>query len=210
MMSVAELRGWLAGVASDEMVGIDDGGMILCVHGDPDHYLEIGGLPDEPELAEPDLAEVRQVRGGKFELTPAEDQAAFEAEAKAHAAAAELGVCDVCMRSDVEIDHTNTDGVLMCVSCAAEEGDRPQFECPKCKRTDRIDIAAWVDVRLIQDGDSIETSADDAEQHDTNWEGNSPARCCACGYRGKVYQFDREEWDPIPVNQQVCEFGEVK
>ena len=43
-----ELIDWLNSLDDDDLIGIDDGGLILTVGGKEDYY-EIGGLPEESE-----------------------------------------------------------------------------------------------------------------------------------------------------------------
>ena len=43
-----ELIDWLNGLDDDDLIGIDDGGLILTVGGKEDYY-EIGGLPQQSE-----------------------------------------------------------------------------------------------------------------------------------------------------------------
>jgi hypothetical protein len=83
-----------------------------------------------------------------------------------------------------------------------------RFWCPKCKRIDRIEITMQVNARLIEhDEDDIETSTDDAQCQDTEWGGDSPAYCVACGYRGKVDDFDHED---VPAAATDISKAEVK
>lgn len=51
-MPVRELRGWLDTLGDDQLVGVDEGGLCLVVAGDPEPYLEIGGMPDDEEDTE--------------------------------------------------------------------------------------------------------------------------------------------------------------
>ena len=48
-MEVREIKEWLDTLSDDDVVGIDDGGLCLQVVGDPEPYLEVGGMPDEIE-----------------------------------------------------------------------------------------------------------------------------------------------------------------
>jgi len=76
---------------------------------------------------------------------------------------------------------------------AAESTEGYRFWCPACKATDSIDVTATVFVRLMQyqgDPDHIETDADLAHDYSHEWDHSSPARCDACGYCGKVGDFD--------------------
>jgi hypothetical protein len=59
------------------------------------------------------------------------------------------------------------------------------MKCPDCGRTDEIDIAATVYVRLYPDG----TDALTARNGDHEWGNHSPAVCCACEYAGTVGEF---------------------
>ena len=51
MMAVdkKEIMDWLNSLPEGTEVGIDDGGMILHVVGDPKPYLEIGGIPEDED-----------------------------------------------------------------------------------------------------------------------------------------------------------------
>jgi len=49
MIMVSELQRWLATLAADDGVGVDDGGLTLVSHKQPDVYLEIGGIPEKEE-----------------------------------------------------------------------------------------------------------------------------------------------------------------
>jgi hypothetical protein len=46
MTTAKELQDWAATLLPDEVVGIDDGGLTICVVGQT-AYLEIGGLPED-------------------------------------------------------------------------------------------------------------------------------------------------------------------
>lgn len=46
MMSVTEVREWLASLPDDAMVAVDDGGLCLQLVSDESVYCEVGGLPD--------------------------------------------------------------------------------------------------------------------------------------------------------------------
>lgn len=45
MMSNADIKAWLAALAEDAKIGVDEGGVTLVVLGD-DRYLEVGGIPN--------------------------------------------------------------------------------------------------------------------------------------------------------------------
>jgi hypothetical protein len=65
------------------------------------------------------------------------------------------------------------------------------FWCPKCKDPHHIDITALVDVRMVQDSaGEWETDAAEAECRDTEWSGDSVAKCHGCGFVGTVDDFD--------------------
>ena len=46
-MQVKEIKEWLSALSDDDSVGVDDGGLCLCVVDDPEPYLEIGGMPED-------------------------------------------------------------------------------------------------------------------------------------------------------------------
>jgi hypothetical protein len=50
-VSVTELRRWLFTLPIDSEVGIDEGGLTLCVVGEERVYFEVGGMPEEDEDA---------------------------------------------------------------------------------------------------------------------------------------------------------------
>jgi hypothetical protein len=57
MMEVSELVEWLQRCSPGDMVGIDEGGLALCVGHDlqfdgTDDYIEIGGFPEEGDTDE--------------------------------------------------------------------------------------------------------------------------------------------------------------
>ena len=71
------------------------------------------------------------------------------------------------------------------------------YACPKCGRTDKIDICADVWVRLIQpeeDPEAFETDADEAEggNQGHEFDRNHGAICRACGEHGNVSKFETE------------------
>lgn len=51
-MTVREIQEWLKTLKPTDRVGVDDGGLCLCVVGDEEPYLEIGGLPADDDAAE--------------------------------------------------------------------------------------------------------------------------------------------------------------
>jgi hypothetical protein len=63
------------------------------------------------------------------------------------------------------------------------------IRCPKCRSTDQIDIAATVWLRVMEDG----TDADQSENGDHDFEPTSPATCNACGFAGRVQDFEEED-----------------
>jgi hypothetical protein len=62
------------------------------------------------------------------------------------------------------------------------------MRCPKCKGTGRIDVQAIVYLRLVRDG----TDADASQNGDHEWSTESAASC-ACGFHGKVYDFNTSQ-----------------
>jgi len=73
-----------------------------------------------------------------------------------------------------------------------------QFDmvCPKCGRTDQLDIAATVWVRLTPDG----TDNDAADDGDHEWDDDSVCRCAACGWAGTVLNASPDDGDGDPVH----------
>jgi hypothetical protein len=48
-ISVKDLKQWLDSIPNSTQIGVDDGGLTLQVVGNPDVYLEVGGISDEKE-----------------------------------------------------------------------------------------------------------------------------------------------------------------
>jgi hypothetical protein len=46
MMTVRDIKAWLNTLPDDDSVGVDDGGLTLVPAGQPDAWLEIGGMPE--------------------------------------------------------------------------------------------------------------------------------------------------------------------
>jgi len=63
------------------------------------------------------------------------------------------------------------------------------IRCPKCRATDQIDIAATVWLRVTEDG----TDADQSEDGNHEFGPDSPVTCSACGFTGRLHDFDQEE-----------------
>lgn len=61
------------------------------------------------------------------------------------------------------------------------------MKCPACGKSDRIDIAATVWVRLCKDG----TDMYEAANSDQEWTANSAAYCGSCGHGGTVASFTK-------------------
>ena len=59
------------------------------------------------------------------------------------------------------------------------------MRCPACGKSDRIDIAATVFVRLCRSGTDIFAAANG----DHEWTDSSAAHCCSCGHAGTVASF---------------------
>ena len=59
------------------------------------------------------------------------------------------------------------------------------LSCPKCGRSDRIDICADVWVRLTRDG----TDADQSRCGDHMWGDDSTALCTECHWAGPVKEL---------------------
>ncbi len=53
-MDVKEIKDWLDTLDPDDGVGVDEGGLCLVVEGEPDCYLEIGGIPLPEDESEDD------------------------------------------------------------------------------------------------------------------------------------------------------------
>lgn len=60
-----------------------------------------------------------------------------------------------------------------------------EMQCPKCKKDSYLDVQVQSWVRLVPDG----TDADEASEHDTEWDEDSRCDCRNCGNSGKVHQF---------------------
>jgi hypothetical protein len=65
------------------------------------------------------------------------------------------------------------------------------LRCPRCRRTDSIDILAAIWVRLVHDG----TDPDLAHNGDHEWGDDSVAFCGHCKYTGPVSRFDTPSTD---------------
>ena len=52
MMAVDEIKRWLDTLPPNDSVGVDEGGLQLVSHQDPDAWLEIGGMPLPEDLEE--------------------------------------------------------------------------------------------------------------------------------------------------------------
>lgn len=48
-ITVKELGDWLTTLQDDDLVAIDDGGLVLQSVENPEVYIEIGGIPEEEE-----------------------------------------------------------------------------------------------------------------------------------------------------------------
>lgn len=59
------------------------------------------------------------------------------------------------------------------------------MKCPDCGRSDEIDVAATIWVRLCRDG----TDVTEAENGDHEWTDTSAASCASCGQHGTVASF---------------------
>ena len=66
-----------------------------------------------------------------------------------------------------------------------ECGNQFGLRYPDCGRSDEIDIAATVWVRLCPEGTDVTA----AECGDHEWENSSTAKCCACGHCATVAAF---------------------
>jgi hypothetical protein len=62
--------------------------------------------------------------------------------------------------------------------------NRFNMRCPKCGDADHIVIAAIVNVRLTSAGAEVRDET-------PNWAGANGAGCEACGYEGKVDEFEK-------------------
>ena len=66
------------------------------------------------------------------------------------------------------------------------------MRCPACGKSDRIDIAATVWVRLCLDGTDMYEPANS----DQEWTDDSAAYCGSCGHGGTVATFTVKEATP--------------
>ena len=62
------------------------------------------------------------------------------------------------------------------------------MKCPDCRKSDQIDVAATIWVRLREDG----TDVTEAANGDHEWDKDSAAVCHSCGRAGMVREFDVE------------------
>lgn len=82
----------------------------------------------------------------------------------------QIGLCDACID---ERERDNTPGTVR-----GEHG----MTCPHCQHDDQLDVvySAWT--RLVPDGTDDEL----VDDHDLEWDEQSPCRCGACGWTGTV------------------------
>lgn len=85
----------------------------------------------------------------------------------------QIGLCDSCQEDDDANDCDNAFDMV----------------CPKCGRSDKLDVAATVWVRLTDDG-TYDTLSQDGS---TEWDDDSACVCAACGWRGTVLNASPEE-----------------
>lgn len=64
--------------------------------------------------------------------------------------------------------------------------------CPNCGDHEQLDVSALVSVRLMP---GMETSAEDAEITDHDWNSDSWVTCGACGHNAQAYKFHRTRQD---------------
>lgn len=64
------------------------------------------------------------------------------------------------------------------------------LRCPKCGKTDEIDVSAPIWARVTEDGTDSDLSANGGHE----WNDDSPARCAACCHSGKVREFQPNEY----------------
>jgi hypothetical protein len=60
------------------------------------------------------------------------------------------------------------------------------LRCPRCGSGEHIDVAALVWLRVTGDG----TDAEQARNHDHDYDANSGAVCAACEYGGRLGDFE--------------------
>lgn len=75
------------------------------------------------------------------------------------------------------------------------------LRCPNCRRSDEIDIAAAVWIRLCRDG----TDASTAENGDHEWDNGSAAVCQSCRHSGTVRDFDTASQPHASANDARAE-----
>jgi hypothetical protein len=63
-----------------------------------------------------------------------------------------------------------------------------RMKCPNCRKSDEIDVAATVWVRLREDG----TDVTEAANGDHEWDNGSATVCHSCGHAGTAREFDVE------------------
>jgi phage FluMu protein Com len=63
------------------------------------------------------------------------------------------------------------------------------IHCPKCWTDNQIDIAATVWLRVTENG----TDADESKDGQHDYTPRSDAACNACGYYGRLQDFEQDE-----------------
>ena len=72
------------------------------------------------------------------------------------------------------------------------------LQCPKCKASNQIDVAANIWVRLHRDG----SDPYEARCQDHDWNQNSFAACHSCGHSATVWDFNIEN-QPDPTENEA-------
>jgi hypothetical protein len=65
------------------------------------------------------------------------------------------------------------------------EDKTPRYQCPRCGKTDQINVSVVCYARLDQsDPSNLETEIDTSDQE---WDDDSTMQCSACLYSGKMH-----------------------
>ena len=114
------------------------------------------------------------------------------------------------IKSKVEAAEVRPGIDLLDVCPALELGDSDEsasrewheLKCPECGHDDEIDVSATLQVRLTAHGSDADASEDGSHE----WSDDSAARCVACGFDGRVTDFQPEAFpaETPPANLPAC------
>lgn len=76
------------------------------------------------------------------------------------------------------------------------------YKCPNCGDAEHLDVSAHIWVRLQSDG---QTDADEAHNHDHEWDNTSMMHCDACGHDEVAEAFEVDEEPELQCTQNTPE-----